>query len=620
MYSLLSNAISNGVPNIPLENYRNFAIVAHIDHGKSTLSDRLLEYTGTIRKDADNKQVLDKLKVEQERGITVKAQTCTMFYQHKGQDYLINLIDTPGHVDFRAEVSRSLAACNGALLLVDAAQGIQAQTVANFYLAFAEGLEMLPALNKIDLPSADPERVLTQMRDTFEIDTSDALMVSAKAGLGIETVLPAVIERMPPPSGDAAGRLKCLLIDSWYDNYVGVIALIRVFDGTMRKGDKITSAYTGLKYEVGEVGIMHPDRTPIKELKAGMVGYIITGMKESKEAHIGDTYMKVGEKVDPLPGFEPTQPMVFVGAYPIDAVDFTKLDESISHLVLNDRSVSIQKETSTALGQGWRIGFLGTLHCSVFQDRLKQEYGSEVIITAPTVPFKVRYQDGSEAIISNPYDFPDLTTRSGPNPVEDVQEPIVEATMMFPQEYLGPIIELCEANRGEQKECTFMNTGERVLLKYALPLSQLVDDFFGKLKGMSKGYASLDYEDSGYRTADLVKLTLLVNKKPVDALAAVCHRSQVDRKGREWAKRLKNLLDRQLYEIIIQATVGQRVIARESISAMRKDVTAKCYGGDITRKMKLLSKQKEGKKRMKTIGNIQVDPRKLSDFLTNKDV
>ncbi|CBF87002.1 GTPase GUF1 [Aspergillus nidulans FGSC A4] len=600
---------------IPIERYRNFCIVAHVDHGKSTLSDRLLELTGTI-KPGMNKQVLDKLDVERERGITVKAQTCTMIYNHKGEDYLLHLVDTPGHVDFRAEVSRSYASCGGALLLVDASQGIQAQTVANFYLAFSQGLELIPVINKVDLPSAEPERALEQLEQSFELDTEDAVLVSAKTGLNVEQLLPTVVEKIPAPIGDCKRPLRMLLVDSWYDSYKGVICLVRVFDGEVRAGQQVVSFATGIKYYVGEVGIQYPLETPQTVLRAGQVGYIFfnPGMKRSKEAKIGDTFTTVGSEkaVQPLPGFEEPKAMVFVAAYPVDADHFEHLEDSINQLVLNDRSITVQKESSEALGAGFRLGFLGTLHCSVFEDRLRQEHGASIIITPPSVPVKVVWKDGKEDIITNPNRFPDEDDVR--MKVAELQEPYVMATLTFPDEYLGTVIELCEANRGEQKSLEYF-TPTQVILKYELPLAQLVDDFFGKLKGGTKGYASLDYEESGWKPSNIVKLQLLVNKAPVDAVARLVHYSQTDRLGRQWVTKFKEHVDRQLFEIIIQAAVGKKIVARETVKPYRKDVLAKLHASDVSRRRKLLEKQKEGRKRLRAVGNVVIEHKAFQAFL-----
>ncbi|EYE90770.1 GTPase GUF1 [Aspergillus ruber CBS 135680] len=600
---------------IPIERYRNFCIVAHVDHGKSTLSDRLLELTGTIQP-GTNKQVLDKLDVERERGITVKAQTCTMIYNHNGEDYLLHLVDTPGHVDFRAEVSRSYASCGGALLLVDASQGVQAQTVANFYLAFAQGLELIPVLNKVDLPSAEPERALEQMRNSFELETDNAVWVSAKTGLNVPKVLPTVVDKIPAPVGECKKPLRMLLVDSWYDSYKGVICLVRIFDGELRPGQQVISYATGIKYYVGEVGIMYPNEKSQTVLRAGQVGYIYfnPGMKRSKEAKIGDTYTTVGSEktVEPLPGFEEPKPMVFVAAYPVDADHFEHLEDSINQLILNDRSIHVQKESSEALGAGFRLGFLGTLHCSVFEDRLRQEHGASIIITPPSVPVKVLWKDGREDIITNPAKFPDEDELRGK--VAEIQEPYVLTTLTFPDEYLGKAIELCESNRGEQVSLDYF-TSTQVILKYQLPLAQLVDDFFGKLKGSTKGYASLDYEDSGWRSGHIVKLQLLVNKVPVDAVSRVMHASQIDRTGRKWVTKFKEHVDRQLFEIVIQAAVGKKVVARETVKPYRKDVLAKLHASDVSRRRKLLEKQKEGRKKLRAVGNVVIEHKAFQQFL-----
>lgn len=589
--------------------------MAHVDHGKSTLSDRLLELTGTIEP-GGNKQILDKLDVERERGITVKAQTCSMIYKHEGEDYLLHLVDTPGHVDFRAEVSRSYASCGGALLLVDASQGVQAQTVANFYLAFSQGLTLVPVVNKVDLPSADSPRALEQMETAFELKPENAVLVSAKTGLNVEKILPNVIRQIPAPVGDYTKPLRLLLVDSWYDNYKGVILLVRIFEGQVRAGDHVVSFATGIKYFVGEVGIMYPDQTPQSSLRAGQVGYIFfnPGMKKSQEALSGDTYTTVGSEhlVEPYPGFEEPKSMVFVAAFPVDQSDHGHLEDSINQIVLNDRSVTLQKESSEALGAGWRLGFLGTLHCSVFEDRLRQEHGASIIITPPTVPFKVIWADGRAEIIQNPAQFPDITTQG--HRVSELQEPYVSATITLPEEYLGKVIELCEANRGEQKELNFF-TATQVILKYDLPLAQLVDDFFGKLKGATKGYASLDYEDAGFRRSSIQKMQLLVNKEPVDAVSRVVHTSQVERLGRQWVQKFKEHVDRQMFEVVIQAQAGRRIVARETIKPFRKDVLQKLHAADVSRRRKLLEKQKEGRKKLRAVGNITIDHKAFQRFL-----
>jgi elongation factor 4 len=600
---------------IPIERFRNFCIVAHVDHGKSTLSDRLLELTGTIEP-GSNKQVLDKLDVERERGITVKAQTASMLYNHKGEDFLLHLVDTPGHVDFRAEVARSYASCGGAILLVDASQGVQAQTVANFYLAFAQGLKLLPVINKVDLPHADPPRVLLQLKDTFELDASNAVQVSAKTGLNVRDLLPTIVDNIPAPEGDSNKPLRLYLVDSWYSSYKGVILLVRIFDGQIKAGDQIVSFATGMKYTVGEVGIMYPDQTPQRVLRAGQVGYIHfnPSMRKSTEAKIGDTYTKVGQQnlVQPFPGFEEPKPMVFVAAFPVDQTQFEHFEDSINALLLNDRSITIQKESSHALGAGFRLGFLGTLHCSVFEDRLRQEHGASLILTPPTVPFQIQYRDGRTVTITNPAEFPedDIARQQ----ISELREPYVLATLTFPEEYLGKAIELCESNRGEQKSLQYF-TSTQVILKYELPLAQLVDDFFGKLKSSTKGYATLDYEESAWRPSHIVKLSLLVNKQPVDAVSRVLHHSQVRHVGKAWVEKFKNHVERQMFEVVIQAAVGKNVVARETIKPYRKDVTAKLHAADITRRKKLLEKQKEGRKRLRAVGNVTIEQEAFQKFL-----
>lgn len=598
------------IAEIPIERYRNFSIVAHVDHGKSTLSDRLLEMTGVVQ--PGQKQVLDKLDVERERGITIKAQTCSMLHNHKGLDYLLHLVDTPGHVDFRAEVSRSYASCGGALLLVDASQGVQAQTVANFYLAYSMGLKLIPVINKIDLQQADIPSAIEQVESTFELPAEDIIQVSAKTGLNVEQLLPAIIERMPAPKGQVKKPFRALLVDSWYDPYLGVVLLVYVADGMVRKGQRIFSPHTERKYEVKDVGIMYPDRVSIDNLKAGQVGYIVCGMKVTSEAMIGDTFMNVNHPTEPLPGFEEPKPMVFVGAFPADDTEFKDLDDKMSQLVLNDRSVTLQRETSNALGQGWRLGFLGSLHASVFKERLEKEHGASLILTNPTVPYKVVYTTGEETIVTNPDDFPDGTTKR--QSVSKFQEPFVQALMTFPQEYLGTVIQLCDNNRGVQKEISYLTTGQ-CLLNYEIPLSHLVDDFFGKLKSATRGYASLDYEDAGYRDSKICKLELLVNGNGVDALAQVMHTSLVQSMGKEWVEKFKEHIKNQLFEVIIQARANNKIVARSTIKAKRKDVLHKMHASDITRRKKLLVKQKEGKKRMKAIGNVSVNQEAYQAFL-----
>lgn len=607
--------VQETIENIPLERYRNFSIVAHVDHGKLTLSDRLLELTGVIKPGDANKQVLDKLDVERERGITVKAQACMMIYKDPETqlDYLLNLVDTPGHVDFRAEVSRSYASCGGALLIVDASQGVQAQTVANFYLAYSMGLKLIPVINKIDLESANIPGAMDQVETTFELDREGCIPVSAKTGLNVENVLGAIVKEIPPPEGTVEAPLRALLVDSWHDPYVGVIMLMFIKDGVMKKGMKLVSAHSTRRYDVKEVGVMHPDKTPLDRVKAGQVAYVIPGMKNPNEANVGDTYFQSGHEqgLEPLPGFEEPQPMVFVGAFPADGGEFKLMNDHMEYLVLNDRSVTLEKETSNALGLGWRLGFLGSLHASVFQERLEKEYGAKIILTAPTVPYKVIYKDGTEKTVSNPDEFPGAEQKQ--QRVEELMEPFVNAIMTIPEEYIGAVMSLCENNRGIQKELEYLTTGQ-VLLKYEIPLAQLVEDFFGKLKGLTKGYASLDYDDAGFRKADIVKMELCVNGEAQDALTQIVHRSQVQSRGKEYVTRFKEFLKAQLFEVAIQAKVNSKVVARETIKAKRKDVTQRLHAADILRRKKLLAKQKEGKKQMKG-SHVQINKEAYQAFL-----
>ncbi|KAH9981135.1 hypothetical protein BGW80DRAFT_1434358 [Lactifluus volemus] len=572
--------------------------------------------TGTIKMNSKraNQQVLDKLKVERERGITVKAQTASMFYQQNGHHYILNLIDTPGHVDFSWEVSRSMAACQGALLLVDASQGVQAQSLSVFHAARERGLKIIPVLNKIDLPAAQPDRVKAQMHSIFGIDPADVLCMSAKLGQGISAVLRAIVERIPPPPGDIEGRLKAFLFDSSYDRYRGVISLVSIQDGVLRKGDKIASCHTRKKYEITELGIMHPEQVPTGQLLPGQVGYVACNMKQSSEAHIGDTLHRVGEMVEPMPGFKPAKPMVFAGIYPIESNDFPKLEESIKRLTLTDRSVSIQRESSAALGQGCRLGFLGSLHMDVFRQRLEDEYDANVVVTAPTVPYKLVYRDRT-VIVSNPTDFPDAMDASAH--VREVQEPIVNASIIVPEEYLGEMMDLCFEHRAEDIDHRYLEiSGEgsnRALLTCTMPLSEIVTDFFDKLKSRSSGFASFDYEEAGYKPSNLVKMIFLLNNKPVDALALIVHRSaEHDRED------VDKVIPRQLFEIPIQAVVGKRVISRETLSALRADVTAGLYGGHYERKMKHLENQKEAKRKLKRIGRVDLPQEAFFDILSTK--
>ncbi|XP_009775375.1 translation factor GUF1 homolog, mitochondrial isoform X2 [Nicotiana tabacum] len=537
-----------------------------------------------------------------------------MFHTHKfldsDKDFLLNLIDTPGHVDFSYEVSRSLAACQGALLVVDAAQGVQAQTVANFYLAFESNLAIIPVINKIDQPTADPDRVKAQLKSMFDLDPSDALLTSAKTGQGLEQVLPAVIERIPPPPGKSTSPLRMLLLDSYYDEYKGVICHVAVVDGALHKGDKISSAATGQSYEVSDVGILHPELVPTGVLLTGQVGFMVSGMRSTKEARIGDTLHHTRTVIQPLPGFKPAKHMVFSGLYPADGSDFEALNHAIERLTCNDASVSVTKESSTALGLGFRCGFLGLLHMDVFHQRLEQEHGAHVISTVPTVPYIFEYSDGSKVEVQNPAALP-----SNPkNRLTACWEPTVIATIIIPSEYVGSVITLCAERRGEQLEYSFVDS-QRAFMKYRMPLREIVVDFYNELKSITSGYASFDYEDSEYQSSDLVKLDILLNGQPVDAMATIVHKSKAPRVGRELVEKLKKFIDRQMFEIIIQAAIGTKVIARETLSAMRKNVLAKCYGGDITRKKKLLEKQKEGKKRMKRVGSVDIPQEAFHELL-----
>ncbi len=580
---------------------RNFSIIAHIDHGKSTLADRLLEFTGTLStRTGLNEQFLDKLQVEKERGITVKAQTASMFYTYKGETYLLNLIDTPGHVDFSYEVSRSLYACQGALLLVDAAQGVQAQTMANFYLAFEQDLTIVPVINKIDLPTANIERVQNELNKLFDIRPEENILASAKSGIGITDILDAIIQRVPAPTSNLDLTLKALLFDSWYDEYRGVVCLIAIKDGMLKKGDHIYLHQSNCKHEILELGLMYPEQTPMDALYAGQVGYIITGMKTIKEARVGDTISYQKSTVTPFPGFKPAKPMVFAGIFPVDTSEFELLADAIEKLTLNDASVHLEKKTSAALGLGFRCGFLGLLHMDVFKQRLEQEYDLDIIVTAPSVMYYIDLKHNQGRIsIENPADFPD------PSKIEQILEPMLSATIIVPKQYLGSVLSLCQEKRGIQKNMEYLDE-DRVVVSYFLPLNEVATDFYDTLKSISSGYASFDYETSGYEVSDLVKMDILLNGEPVDALALMVHRSKAERIGRDLCEKLAKVIPRQLFEVIIQAAIGAKILARERVAALRKNVTAKCYGGDITRKRKLLEKQKEGKKRMKQVGSVSV--------------
>lgn len=587
--------------SIPPERIRNFSIIAHIDHGKSTLADRLLEFTGTISTRAgENKQFLDKLQVEKERGITVKAQTASMLYTYKGEEYLLNLIDTPGHVDFSYEVSRSLYACQGALLLADASQGVEAQTMANFYLAFEQDLTIVPVINKIDLPHADAPKVAKELNSLFDFPEEQCIEASAKAGIGIEQILEAVIEQIPAPTSDSTKKLKALLFDSWYDEYRGVICLVALQDGILKKGDMIKMHQSDISYEILEIGVMYPEITPTDILHAGQVGYIITGMKTIKEARVGDTISHNNEMVDPFPGFKPAKPMVFAGIFPVVSTEFPLLDDAIEKLILNDASVSTEKKSSAALGLGFRCGFLGLLHMDVFKQRLEQEYNLDIIVTAPSVMYYVDLKyDKGKVSIENPSEFPD------PMQIEAILEPMIKATIIVPKQYLGNVITLCQKKRGIQTDISYIDE-DRTIVTYQLPLNEVVSDFYDELKSLTSGYASFDYEEDDYQPSDLVKLDILLSGTPVDALSCIVHRSSSQFVGRALAEKLKKAIPRQLFEVIIQAAIGAKIIARERVAPLRKNVTAKCYGGDISRKRKLLEKQKAGKKRMKQVGNVEV--------------
>lgn len=592
---------------------RNFSIIAHIDHGKSSLSDRLLETTGTISQSVRHEQFLDKLQVEKERGITVKAQTASMFFTLNGQDYLLNLIDTPGHVDFTYEVSRSLYACQGALLLVDASQGVEAQTIANFYLAFEQGLAIVPVINKVDLKTADIPRVSGEIKKLFDFHLEEIILASAKSGIGIQEILSAFVTRIPAPESSRELPLKALLFDSWFDEYKGVICLIALKDGIIATGDSITLAQSGNAYEVLEVGLMYPGQTPLPALYAGQVGYLVAGMKTVKEARIGDTLYHTKKIVNPFPGFKPAKPMVFAGVYPTDNSEFEQLRTAIEKLTLNDASVSVEKKTSAALGIGFRCGFLGLLHMDVFRQRLEQEYNIAAIVTAPSVLYKIRMNNSKDLTdIENPADFPE------PHMIAEILEPIINATIIVPKEYLGSIITLCQDKRGTQKDLSYLSE-DRVILQYELPLNEVATDFYDQLKSLSSGYASFDYEEAGFKQADLVKMDILLNGKVVDALSTIIHRQNAHQAGKDLTARLKEVIKKQLFEVAIQAALGAKIIARETISARRKDVTAKCYGGDISRKRKLLEKQKEGKKKMKQLGNVEVPHEAFLTILKKSD-
>jgi GTP-binding protein LepA len=583
-----------------MQHIRNFSIIAHIDHGKSTLADRFIEFCGGLSNREMSQQVLDSMDLERERGITIKAQTAALRYRAlDGQEYHLNLIDTPGHVDFSYEVSRSLAACEGALLVVDASQGVEAQTVANCYTAIEQGVEVVPVLNKIDLPSAEPERVIGEIEDIVGIPAGDAVRASAKTGMGIQDILEAVIARIPPPKGDPAGPLKALVIDSWFDNYVGVVMLVRVVDGTLEPKDKLLLMSSGASYLCEQVGVFTPKSRQVERLSAGEVGFVIAGIKELKDARVGDTMTKANQPaLEPLPGFKEIKPQVFAGLYPVESNQYEALRDALEKLHLNDSSLQYEPETSQALGFGFRCGFLGLLHMDIVQERLEREYDMDLITTAPTVVYQVVMRDGTVVEVENPSRLPE------PSKIEEIREPIITATILVPQDYVGPVITLCTQKRGAQRNLQY--SGRQVVLTYDLPLNEVVMDFFDKLKSVSRGYASLDYEFKEFRAGDLVKLDILINSEKVDALSLIVHRANSQYRGRELASKMRELIPRQMFDIAVQAAIGAHIIARETVKALRKNVLAKCYGGDITRKKKLLEKQKAGKKRMKQVGNVEI--------------
>ncbi len=583
-----------------MNHIRNFSIIAHIDHGKSTLADRLIHFCGGLSDREMEAQVLDSMDIERERGITIKAQTAALHYKAKdGQVYNLNLIDTPGHVDFSYEVSRSLAACEGALLVVDASQGVEAQTVANCYTALDLDVEVVPVLNKIDLPAADPDNARGEIEDVIGVDASEAILCSAKTGLGVEDVLEAIVARIPPPKGEPEGPLKALIIDSWFDNYVGVVMLVRVVDGVLKPKDRILLMSNGLQYPCDQVGVFTPRSVAREQLRAGEVGFIIAGIKEIEAAKVGDTVtLATRPAVEALPGFKEIKPQVFAGLYPVESSEYDQLRDSLEKLRLNDASLQFEPEVSQALGFGFRCGFLGLLHMDIVQERLEREFDMDLITTAPTVVYEVVLNDNSIIRIENPAKLPD------PGKYQEIREPIITATIFLPQDYVGPVITLCNQKRGNQIDMRYH--GRQVQLIYELPMNEVVMDFFDKLKSVSRGYASLDYEFKEYRTADLVKLDMMVGGEKVDALSVIVHRASAQFRGRELAAKLRGLIPRQMFDVAVQAAIGAHIIARETIKALRKNVLAKCYGGDISRKKKLLEKQKEGKKRMKQVGNVEI--------------
>jgi GTP-binding protein LepA len=583
-----------------INNIRNFSIVAHIDHGKSTLADRLIQLTGGLELREMKEQVLDSMDIERERGITIKAQTVRLKYTARdGKDYILNLIDTPGHVDFAYEVNRSLAACEGSLLVVDASQGVEAQTLANVYHAIDAGHEIVPVLNKVDLPAAEPDKVKQQIEDVIGLDASNALEISAKTGLGVPEVLEAIVTRLPAPKGDRDATLKALLVDSWYDLYLGVVVLVRIVDGRLKKGDRIRMMGTNAAYDVDRVGVFTPKLIPAEELGPGEIGFMTASIKEVADTRVGDTITDDRKPVtEMLPGFRPAIPVVFCGLFPVDAAQFEDLRAAMGKLRLNDASFSFEMETSAALGFGFRCGFLGLLHLEIIQERLEREFNLELIATAPSVIYKMKLRNGTEIQIHNPVDMPDVMQ------ILEIEEPWIEATILTPDDYLGSVLKLCQDRRGSQKELTYV--GNRAMVKYDLPLNEVVFDFYDRLKSVSKGYASFDYHLTDFKPSDLVRMQILVNNEPVDALAMLVHRTRAEQRGRAMVEKLKELIPPHMFQVPIQAAIGGKIIARETVRALRKDVTAKCYGGDISRKRKLLDKQKEGKKKMRQYGKVDI--------------
>ena len=593
-------AIPGAMSSKKIDHIRNFSIVAHIDHGKSTLADRLIQETGTLAARDMVEQVLDSMDIERERGITIKAQTVRLHYKAQdGKDYVLNLMDTPGHVDFAYEVSRSLKACEGSLLVVDASQGVEAQTLANVYQAIDAGHEIVPVLNKIDLPAAEPDRIKEQIEEVIGLDASEAVQISAKTGIGIPDVLEAIVARLPAPSGDAAAPLKALLVDSWYDAYLGVVVLVRIFDGTLKKGQKIQMMGAGAHYEVDKIGVFRPKMQDVTALGPGEVGFITAQIKQVADTRVGDTITDEKKPTaEPLAGFKPAQPVVFCGLFPVDAADFEDLRAAIGKLRLNDASFSYEMETSAALGFGFRCGFLGLLHLEIIQERLQREFNLDLIATAPSVVYKITLTNGEEIALHNPADMPDVVK------IEEIHEPWIRATILTPDDYLGSVLKLCQDRRGVQVDLNYV--GKRAMAVYDLPLNEVVFDFYDRLKSISKGYASFDYAITDYRPGDLVKMSILVNAESVDALSMLVHRTRADGRGRQMCEKLKELIPPHMFQVPIQAAIGGKIIARETVRAFRKDVTAKCYGGDVSRKRKLLEKQKEGKKKMRQFGRVEI--------------